>query len=173
MSYFKKFGTISYNGTQARNILTAVLPSRLNIDKSFVYQKYMIKSGDSPESLADTLYQDANLYWVFLVVNNIINPMTGWPIDDAVFDEFVTKKYGNPDGIHHFIDNRINRLCDDVDDAAYRAVPVNTLPFYIVPITNQAHEQALNDEKREIVVINPRYVNQFVETYNRAVEGKL
>lgn len=173
MTYFRKFGTMQYQGQEARNILTAVLPSRLNIDKSFVYQKYTIKSGDTPESLADQLYQDANLYWVIFVVNNIINPFTDWPVEDGVFDEFVSKKYGNPNGIHHFMDNRIKRICDDVDDATFRAMPPANLPFYIVPVTNQQHEQALNDEKRDILLVNPRYVNQFVETYTRAVEGKL
>ena len=34
MGYFKKFGQIDYGGVKAANILTAVLPSRLNIDKA-------------------------------------------------------------------------------------------------------------------------------------------
>jgi hypothetical protein len=172
MGYFKKFGTIEYAGQKAANLLTAVLPSRLNIDKAFVYQNYTIMDGESPESIADKMYKDPQLYWVLLVVNNIVNPYTDWPIEESVMEEFVQKKYGDVFGVHHFTDNRIDRVCDDVADAEFRAMPAGDLPFYIVPKTNLDHEREINEGRREIIAVNPRYVSQFVEIYNRAIEGK-
>ena len=172
MGYFKKFGTIKYNGEDVANILTAVLPSRLNIDKAFVYQNYSIADGETPESLAGKLYKDPQLYWTILVVNNIVNPYTDWPIEESVFEEFVRKKYTDIVGVHHFYDNRIDRICDDVADAEYRSMPASALPYYIIPKTNLEYEREINMARREIIVVNPRYVSQFVEIYHRAIEGK-
>ena len=172
MGYFKKFGQIDYGGVKAANILTVVLPSHLNIDKAFVYQNYNVIDGETPESIADKLYKDPQLYWTILVVNSIVNPYTDWPIEESVFEEFVSKKYGDIFGVHHFWDNRIDRICDDVADAEFRVIPAEDLPYYIIPKTNLDYEREINEERREIIVINPRYVSQFVEVYNRAIEGK-
>ncbi|ASD50578.1 baseplate wedge subunit [Acidovorax phage ACP17] len=172
MTYFRKFSTLVYDRVVAQNILTAVLPSRLNVDRVFVYQNYRVSDGETPESVADKLYKDAKLYWVLLVVNDIVDPFVGWPMSDAELEEFVVKKWGALHAVHHFFDNRIGRICDDVDDAAYRAVPPASLPFYIVPVTCQQWERTQNDERRDVIAINPRYINQFVEAYNNALEGK-
>ena len=172
MGFFKKFKAIPYKGADAVNLLTAVLPSRLNVDKAFVFQNYTIKDGETPESLANVLYKDPQLYWVLLVINSIVNPFTDWPVPDGNFPEFVFLKHGNPDGIHHYYDNRLERIVDDVSDSEFREMPQSDVPFYIVPVTNFQYEREINEAKREIIVVNPRYVNQFVEVYGRAIEGK-
>ena len=89
-----------------------------------------------------------------------------------MFEEFVRKTYADIVGVHHFYDNRIDRVCDDLADAEFRAMPAEDLPFYIIPKTNLEYERGINEARREIIVVNPRYVAQFVEIYNRAIEGK-
>lgn len=173
MSYFKNFGTLDYKEQTARNILTAVLPSRFNVDRSYVYQNYRVADGETPESIAEKFYKDSELYWVLLVINAIVNPFLDWPMDSKQLEEFVLLKYDQQvNGIHHYFDNRIGRISDDVDSAAWAAMPPADLPYYIIPKTNLSWERELNDIRREIVVVNPRYVQQFVEVYNRAIEGR-
>lgn len=172
MSYFKKFPKFNYDTEQAVNILTAVLPSRMNIDNAYVYQNHRIGEGETAESIAEKIYSDANLYWTIFIVNNIINPFTDWPVQDDVFYEYVEKKYGSLTAINHYLDNRTNKMVDDLDDSKYRLMNVSSLPFYIIPVSNEQHERNLNDQKRDISVINPRYINQFVEIYHNTVQGK-
>lgn len=173
MGYFRRFEPRLYRGSSATNILSAVLPSRMNIDQAFVYQKYTIADGETPEGLAERFYGDANLYWTILVANDLIDPLTDWPVADDVFEEFVTLKYGSLYGVHHYLDNQNDRMADDLDDAKYRQADPGTLPFYIVPITNMEHERELNNQKRGILIINPNFISQFVEIYGRAIEGSL
>lgn len=174
MGYFKKFDKIKYDNQDAVNILLSVLPSRLDVDKMYVYQNYIIANGETPESISDKIYKDAKLYWTILVVNSIVNPYNEWPIDDSVLEKWVSKKYKNQDlmNVSYYFDNRINRVCDDVDDAHWRTVDNSNLPYYIIPKTIIQYEKEKNEIKRSIVVINPRYIHQFVESYEKAIEGK-
>lgn len=173
MSYFSNFEKIEYDGRTVSNILTSVLPSRLNIDKTFIYQKYKIVEGETPESVSEKLYGDSKLFWVLLTVNAIIDPFTEWPIRESDLEEYVTLKYGSLNGIHHFFDNQAGRICDDFDESAYREMDVADLPFYIIPVTNFSEEKTINETKRDILAINPGLVNSYVEVYGRAIEGKV
>ena len=93
MSFFAKSGKIEYGGKLATNLLNAVLPSRLKIDSSYVYKRYMILDGETPESIAEEHYNDANLHWTLYVVNAMVNPYMEWPMNSNVFDQFITVKY--------------------------------------------------------------------------------
>lgn len=172
MGYFKKFPTISYQGVDVQDILTAVLPSRLNVDKSYVFQDYTVPDGESAEGVAERMYRNSSLYWTLYVANSMVNPYIDWPMSSQVLEDFTDKKYGDRFGVHHFWDNEIDRIVDDYDESEYRAMDVEDLPFYIIPVTNLSYEIELNNAKRSIVVVNPRYVDQFVELYTDAVQGK-
>lgn len=173
MGFFAKFPKIEYDRRTAVSILTSVLPSRMNIDNSFIWQRHRIAE-ESPESLAYDLYRDANLYWVILVTNNIIDPFTDWPVPEDAFEEFVNKKYNNkPNEVHHYFDNRTDDIVDDFNEAKFRQMPNADLPYYIIPVTNYTHEKNLNDAKRDILVVNPKYINEFLETYEKALQGTL
>ena len=39
----------------------------------------------------------ADLHWVVLLTNNIINPYYEWPLGDYAFQQFVYDKYSNPE----------------------------------------------------------------------------
>lgn len=175
MDFFSKFPTTKYMGEDARNLLICVLPSRVNIDDAFIMRPHRIAEGETPEGLAYMLYDDAKLYWTILVINNIVNPFIDWPISDRAMPEFVEKKYGanHIHDVHHYRDNRQNgRWVDDFDEAGFRALPNDQLPYYIIPVSNEEYEREVNEKKRDILVINPRYIHRFVEAYNNAVQGK-
>lgn len=175
MSYFKRFPDIRYAGSTAVNILRAVLPSRVNVDQTYIYQDYRIQDGETAESIADKLYGDADKYWTILVVNSIIDPIGDWPSDDMRLRQMVDANMpGGAHAIHHYTDdNRDGKRFDDVDEAAYRLIPNSQLPNNVRVVTNYDEAKRINDARRLIVVINPRYVSSFVETYTKAVEGKL
>ena len=64
-----------------------------------------------------------------------------------------------------------SKQVDDVDDIEYRS-SYPDLPLGIVPITNLQYEQEQNQERRSITVISPAYINKFVESYRRVMDGK-
>lgn len=178
MSFFKKFGVIEYKldgySKEAMNIVTAAILKRLNADKSFVFQSYVVPAGATPESLAEELYSDAEKYWTILLVNGIVNPFTDWPVSSEVLEKIVEKKYGSTNQILYFKDLNTGFFLDDVADAQMRELIENNqpIPHNIHPVSALEYETTLNLEKSKIIVVAPRYINRFVDVFNKSIEGK-
>ena len=141
------------------------------------FEKYQIQGDDRPDNVAFELYGDATLDWVVLMTNNILNIQTEWPMKQADFDEYLLEKYGSYEtlysGIHHYESNEVK---DSQGAVVYpkgvrvgAAQSVSYYDFYsdlqidIVnisrPITNYQYEEKLNDDKRNIFTLKPKYLN--------------
>lgn len=178
MSFFSQFPRINYTTDKltrtVTNICTAFLLKRIRVDDSFVFQRYIVQDGDTPEVVSEKLYSTPDYYWVILLVNSIVNPMTEWYMDSRMIEAFAEAKYADgAQGIHHFFDTTINRICDDVDDKKLRKlIGTQDFPAEIRPITNYQFEIDQNDERREIIVINPRAIGDFVEDFQTMIAGR-
>ena len=58
------------------------------------FQKYDIKGDDRPDNVANEIYGSAELDWVVLLSNNIVNVYDEWPLSQAILDAYVMDKYG-------------------------------------------------------------------------------
>jgi hypothetical protein len=101
--YFEKFPYIEYKNFQnlenasvlSTNILKRIaFTDSLKANTSY-FTDYTIKDGESPESIAHDFYGDVGLYWVVLLLNDIINPYYDWPMDMNTLDDYISKKYPN------------------------------------------------------------------------------
>ena len=145
-------------------------------DLSF-FTKYNIKGNDRPDNVAFEVYGDSDLDWVVLICNNILNVQSEWPMTQEVFDEYVLDKYGDYDtlynGVHHYETLEVkNSLGVVVLPAGLQVDSDYTLTFYdseingytfktdiVVPVTNYEYEEKLENNKRTIFVLKPRYLN--------------
>lgn len=84
---------------------------RLGIIKEVInnlasYQMYEIEEGDTPEILADKIYDDAGAAWMVLLANSILDPQFNWPLDYTAFNQYVIEKYGSIENAlitpHHY-----------------------------------------------------------------------
>lgn len=178
MSFFKYFPRINYSTDgltrNVVNIMTSFLLRYTKVDDSFLFQRYIVQDGETPESVSQKIYNTPKYYWTILLVNNIINPMTEWYMESSMLEKFVNAKYSDgTTGIHHFYDTVSNRICDDVDDARLRTlIGSPDFPNVIMPITNYQYEIEMNEKRREIIVINPRVISRFADDYQRMLENK-
>lgn len=178
MAFFKKFGTIEYvldgYSKEAMNIVTAAVLKRLNVDKTYVYQSYVVPAGMTPEALAEELYKDPHKHWTILLANSIVNPFLEWTVNDSVLEELIIRKYGTVNKIVHFIELDTDFQLDDVADAQMRdwIAQGNPMPHNIHPVTALEYETELNRERAQITVVAPRYINRFVDLFNKTIEGK-
>lgn len=177
--FFKKFQKEEYTAEPghtavAQRLLTAVMPRHLGVDKTFVYQRYTVQSGERPEFLADRFYKDAHLWWVFFVINGLTSPYHDWRLADEEIEEYVVRKYGagNANEIHHFRKISTGKICDEVDDEYFRTLDPSELPADVEPVSNLGYETELNRSRGEIIVISPKYISLFVDSYQRAIQGK-
>tara|TARA_R100001509_G_C4838733_1_gene205823 strand:+ start:107 stop:781 length:675 start_codon:yes stop_codon:yes gene_type:complete len=141
------------------------------------FEKYQIQGDDRPDNVAFELYGDSTLDWVVLMTNNILNIQTEWPMKQADFNEYLLEKYGSYDtlytDIHHYESNEVK---DSQGIIIYpkgvrvgAAQSVSYFDFYkdlqidIVnisrPVTNYQYEEKLNNDKRNIFILKPKYLN--------------
>lgn len=178
MSYFKKFPTINYSldgyNKDAMNIITAALLTRVAVDRTYIYQSYDVPAGMTPEALANELYRDPKLCWVFFIVNRMVNPINDWPMDSSVLEQTVEMAYGNVNTIIHFT-GEDGFILDDVRDKEIRALIADNqpIPLNVHPVTALEYETNKNRARGKIIIVAPSHINKFVDTYNKAIEGKL
>ena len=121
------------------------------------FEKHIIVDGETPEILADKFYSDSELHWIILYANgaSLQNPYYDWPMNYFDLKKFVDKKYGvaNINAIHHY---------EDVD-----GYQVDSTAPTASAITNFKHEETVNDAKRIIRIIQPRYIDLVVDEFKR------
>ncbi len=149
------------------------------------FERYKITGDDRPDNVAFEIYDDSTLDWVVLLSNNIINIQTEWPLTQISFDTYLREKYGvglNTEeeiynniynGVHHYETSEVRNSQGVVIVPAGLQVPsnysVNYFDFFIesqvdagniaVPITNYEYEEKFENNKRNIYVLKPRYLN--------------
>lgn len=76
------------------------------LDNTAAYYEYVIKEDETPEILADRVYNDPQAYWIILYANNIYDPQYDWPMNSNTFEKYIIKKYGSitnaKSQIHHY-----------------------------------------------------------------------
>ena len=172
--YFDSFPKILYDskGNGEVKIVTNLL-KRVAIrtkvkNNSVLYDTYTVQNGDTPESIADKLYDDPELHWVVLLVNDITDRYHQWPMYEQQFNTYVTEKYDNPDGIHHYeISQSSGDTKTKIEVYANEALYSGDTDFYssATAITNREYEESEQDKKRQIRLIDPTFVDQFVEEF--------
>lgn len=167
------------------------------VDNLVFFERYKIKGNDRPDNVASEFYDDSNLDWVVLLSNNIINIQTEWPLTQDSFDRYLFDKYGLPtdseldtynriyNEIHHYetteVKNRSNvtilkaglEVESDFsltyyDDITETIVEVNP----VVGITNYEYEEKIEDDKRNILLLKPRYLNVVIDDMDDIMKYK-
>ena len=152
--------------TQNRTLITDIL-RRVNMKgnalaNTLVFDEYVIQDGDQPDMVAHKYYGDSELHWVIITVNNITSRYD-WPLDQVALSNFVSEKYSNPDGIHHY---EINATSGDTTTKLI----VSSDTDGALPVTNYEHEETLNDSKRNIRLLDRTYITQFVEEFSGLIQ---
>ena len=165
--YFDNFPTIPYdsegNGKfkDVKNLLRRVGIRAKIKSNTMLFDTYDVKNGESPESIAFKLYNDSELHWVIMMINNITDRYHDWPMSEAQFLQFVNDKYSNVDAIHHY---EIPQSSGDTSKKINIGTTNSDYPT-ATAITNYEHEQEQQDIKRKIRLLDPSYLDDFVEEF--------
>ena len=176
MSYFDKFPLIVYDikGDNKFKLLPDILRRvklRSNLqDGAVLFDKYDVKEGENPEDVAFKYYDDAELHWVVLLVNNITDRYYQWPLTDPQFQLFLTDKYGagSEDAVHHYELAQTSGPTSSSDDS--HMLEVNSDTENATTITNREYEERKQNQLRQIRLLDRRYLNQFVEEFEQLMK---
>ncbi len=132
----------------------------------FDFDYYDVVDGETPEIIAHKYYDNPELHWTILVANDIIDYYEDWPMSTQKFEEFIKDKYVNPQGVHHY---EISQTSGDTTKTIN--VGMNTTDYASASaISNYTYEQRLQDDKRQIRLISPRFITQFVEEFRSKID---
>lgn len=189
--YFKKFPNIDY----ALSINKAGRTSNVSIkdyfhlmkiaDMSFkdttLFYTYHVQNGERPEQVSFKEYGDEQYYWVVLQTNEIVDFYSDWPLSDYEFDKFVTKKYGSDDVLYatHHYETRETKdgegtvvlpggiKVDENYIFTYPFIPGDTTYRTAISysVSNYEYERRLNEAKAEIILIDEKYLYNYVDEY--------
>ena len=177
--YFDSFPKIFYdskgdgNSKIVTNLLRRVALRAKVRSNVLLYDTYSVKSGETPESIADKLYKDPELHWIVMLVNDITDRYHEWPMYEQQFNTYVNEKYDNPDGVHHYeISQSSGDSSTKIEVYANEALYTGDTDFYssATIVTNREYEEREQDKKRKIKLIDPRFIDQFVEEFEILVK---
>ena len=155
----------NYDFKVVTNLLRRVAVRAKVKANTLMYDTYDVKNGETPESIAYKLYDDARLHWVVLLVNDITDRYHQWPLTTPQFLQFVSSKYDNPDGAHHYETSQTSgdttiKINIGTDNTDY---PTATL------ITNLEYEESEQDRKRKIRLIDSSYLDQITDEFEKLI----
>ena len=152
------------------DLMTRVKVREKVIDEASLYDKYDVPSGERPEDTAFKHFGSSQYHWVILMTNNITDAYYEWPMSEQTFETFLIDKYAEPGAIHHYeVSQSSGRTsAQGPDDYSY-LVEVNSDATGAQSVSNREYEQRLQDQRRQIQLLNPSYLNTFLEEFNELV----
>ena len=166
--YFKPFPKLFYPTGKTKTIVPDIF-RRVHLDKFFANRTnltpYYISDGQPPEYVALDVYGSTKYHWLVLITNEIIDVQREWPKSQEDLILYVKDKYGanNSSDIHHYVLTADKSIVVDwdaakVSDGTYTA------------LTNLQYEEEINEEKRQIKVLNPIYLSSITKQFNKLMK---
>jgi hypothetical protein len=167
--------TIS-NYIEVKNLFKkAKLRDDIFSDLSF-FTKYSILGDERPDNVAYKFYNDSTLDWIILLSNNVINVQTEWPLSQQGFYNYLIDKYGSEEvfnEVHHYETIQVNNTNGAIIVRAGLKVPSDYSISYFdinngqtmnyrnitVEVSNYDYEEKIQNNKRNIFVLKPDYLN--------------
>ena len=167
--YFTNFPIIPYDSVGdgefklVTNLLKRVAVRSKVKTNVMMFDTYDVKEGEKQENISDILYGNAELHWIILLMNNVTDRYHQWPMNNNQFLSYMHDKYTNQDAVHHY---EISQVSGDTT-IKINIGSDNTDHSGATAITNYEYEEALQDELRQIRLLDPRYIAPFVAEYKK------
>ena len=116
-----------------------------------------------------------------MLINNLVNPRYDWLLDNTTFRRWVEKKYrGNrtimEDGFNLCYETNDKIIMEDTHSATHNADAIHHYEdsegFEVMStasgataVSNRTYEESINEKRREIDILKPRYLGQFVDEF--------
>ena len=167
----------------------SIIPQILN--NPAIYYEYDIQDSDTPEIIAHKYYGDSYRYWLVMFANQLMDPQWDWPLSGNELSAYLVKKYGENyntySEIHHYekiltqFDYGTNTTTTNkvtVSEDIYNAIVPQTNYFSLptgdvsIAVDKSAvsvydYELDLNEQKRNIKILNAAYVNKVEEEFKK------
>jgi hypothetical protein len=172
-SYFPK-GTYDIRNDGNEKVVTDLMV-RVKVrskvlDESTLYDLYDVPEGETPEITALKHFGNSQYHWVILLTNDITDRYYGWPLTTYEFENYINDKYTNPDGVHHYeITQSSGKIKGEGPSDYEHKLIVNSTTPNAEAITNRDFEQRIQDQKRQIKLLNAAYLPILLDEFANLV----
>ena len=174
--YFETFPKLLYDIDNTKNFkLVTDIFRRIKVreqlkENAALFSKYSVPSGEQPETTSYKHFGTTDYFWIILLLNDITDRYYGWPLSDQDFEKYVTDKYTNPQGVHHYEITQSSgpQTGNGPDDYSHK-IEVNETEAGAESVSNYEYERREQDKKRNIKLLDPRYLPMFLEEFERLI----
>ena len=174
MSFFSYFPRIRYNDKVALNLLLRVKVLDKVLSRRDIYYEYLIKEGEYPDTVADRFYGDPEYDWIVYLSNNITDPYRDWPLSYNDLKSYIEKKYNTTvfetkslilfykyTGLSSDSSEKIERNSYTMSTTTFENLSSEEKSGW-TPVFAYDYEEELNDNKRNIRIVQPNFVNKMI-----------
>ena len=177
-NYFRNIPKVKYDifgaePNKYRNVTNIM--KRISFKPSVIeditdYYPYRVQDGERPDILSFQKYGTVAYAYLIMLVNDIYDPLFDWPLSAQQFEKYLTNKYGSVSAAmaetkyyYQIIraevartgtSERIPEVKFIVDETTYDALDAGDRTTQ----TAYEWEDELNDNKRDIKLINPDFI---------------
>ena len=196
MSYFRELPNFQYQSpfidslssseyVTVKNIFRRV-KLRDDLQNVFtLFDKFVIKEGARPDTVAEEVYGKSDLDWVVLISAGIVNVRNEWPLSSRDLYNYVVEKYGldEKDFVHHYETKEVkdsqgrlimpkgNRVDADFSLTYYDNGSYVT-KSEVSGITNYEYEVQENVKKSTIFILRRFYLQQVLNDIKKEMNYK-
>ena len=177
-NYFRNIPNVQYdiNGTEPNqyravtNIMKRVKFRPSVIENISDYYPYRVREGERPDIVSHQKYGTVAYSYLILLLNDIVDPLFDWPLHTRQFENYIIEKYGSistaqtTNKYYYQIvrsevartgtSERIPEVKIIVDLTTYNTLDASVKSSQTV----YDWEDELNDNKRDIKLINPNFI---------------
>ena len=171
---------------RVKNIFKRTKISQTIFEDLTYFTKYQVIADERPDNIAFKIYGDSNLDWMVMLANNITNLQDEWPLEETAFYQFLLSKYRSEAGmekVHHYETKKVSDSKGRLIVPKGLKVPSNYSVTYFdsgtgteqianlitVEVTNKEYEEKIQDDKRNIFLIKPKFIGVIIEEMQRVM----
>jgi len=188
--YFQHYPQINYDitGTKPRktkiaiNIMVKAKIKSILKNDIINYFPYSIPESERPDITSFKIYGDVKYTWLIFLINDIHDPIFDWPLNSREFGAYVKNKYGTlaaaKNTTHHY--EKIVRTRTEATGTS-EPIPEATLEVDVTTYNDldavdrnivycYDWEIIRNDAKRDIKLIDRRYVSDILSEHSEKLD---
>lgn len=197
MKYFQLLPKVTGIDATGNKVILTNLMVRANMIQSvlnnpMLYYTYNVKDGETPEIVSSRYYGSPDDFWVIMFSNQLMDPQWDWPLSEKNLILHIIEKYGSVANAQSEIlyyekiikkTDKFNTLNETeiivIDQYEYANTQEVTTTssfsdgdeIYITvskgPVTAYENEVRLNENKRNIKLLNVNYLNTLQEQFKK------
>ena len=177
-NYFSSIPNVDYdiNGTEPNHFRSVTnIMSRVRFKPSVIenitdYYPYRVQEGERPDIVSFNTYGTVAYSYLILLINNIVDPLFDWPLPSRQFENYIIEQYGSVSAAQSTnkyyyqivraevartgVSERVPEYKIIVDQTTYNSLDASVRSAQNV----YDYEVEQNDNKREIKLINPDFI---------------